>query len=279
MPPDDSAHNLLFERLLSVEFDAIYMTGIKTDSFFWLYLRNSPFIKKYFYFYSNRGVTPHPFIRITCPYNDYMRKFSSKTRNNLSRQLRKLREKGEVELVKVTSESDVNSFVDAAAEISRKTYQYRVLDIGICNPDRLKEWLKWAARRGWLRSYLLKCCGSPCAFQVSYQYYGTFLGIEVGFDPAWNKFGVGIVQQLLALEDLFKNDKPDVCDFGGYADYKQFLANDAYSDALVWLFRRRPYPYLALNTFRLFSETSKTAGAILSSLNLKSKMKHLLRKQ
>jgi Acetyltransferase (GNAT) domain len=279
IPQDESAHSLFFERLLSLDFDAIYMTCIKADSFFWRYLGNSSFIKRHFYFYSAWGMRPHPLIRMTGTYDEYLRKFSSKSRNNLSRQLRKLREKGEVKLVRVIEESDVDSFVEAAAEISRKTYQFRVLGIGIRHSDQLKEWLRWAARQGWLRSYMLKCGGAPCAFQVSYQYHRTFLGIDVGFDPAWSKLGVGIIQQLLALEDLFKNNKPDTCDFGGYADYKQFLANDAHSDALVWLFRSRPYPFLALNTFRLFSVTSKTGAAILSRLDLKSKVKGLLRKQ
>jgi hypothetical protein len=52
IPQDESAHSLFFESLLSLEFDAIYMTCIKADSFFWWYLQNSPFIKKHFYFYS-----------------------------------------------------------------------------------------------------------------------------------------------------------------------------------------------------------------------------------
>jgi Acetyltransferase (GNAT) domain len=279
LPSEESPHNQLFQQLLALEFDAIYMTGIKSDSFFWCYLRDSPLIKKHFYSYSVRGLLPHPFIRVRGSYSDYMQKFSSKSRNNISRQLKRLGDKGEVELVKVTKESEVGSFVAAAAEISRKTYQFRVLGIGIRNPEQLKNWLKWAAQQGWLRSYLLKCGGVPCAFQVAYQYNRTFFGLEVGYDPSWSKLGVGIVQQLLALKDLFKNDPPHICDFGGYADYKQFLANDATSEALIWLFRRRPYAFIALNTYRLFSETSKTAGGVLSRLNLKSKVKHLLRKQ
>jgi hypothetical protein len=278
LPGEESAHDLLFHRLLAVDFDAIYMTGIKPDSFFWRYLRNSPLIKRHFYFYTVRGPIPHPFIRVTGSFAAYMQKFSSKSRNNLSRQLRKLRDKGELELVSVTNRAEVNSFVDAAAEISRKTYQFRVLGIGIRNPDQLKAWLQWVAQQGWLRSYLLKCAGVPCAFQVAYQYNQTFFGLEVGYDPAWSKLGVGIVQQLLALEDIFNNNPPNICDFGAYADYKQFLANDVSSDALIWLFRRRPYPLFALTAFRLFSEASKTAGSALDRLNLKSKVKHFLRR-
>jgi len=277
LPPDESAYDLLFERLLSLGFDAIYMTCIRIDSVFWRYLHESPLIKKHFHFHSVRDRWPHPLIRMTGSFDNYMRKFSSKTRSNFSRQVRKLREKGEVELVRITEESEVSAFVDAAAEISRRTYQFRVLGIGIRNPDRLKEWLKWAAQQRWLRCYLLKCGGVPCAFQMAYQYNGTFLGLEVGYDPAWSKLGVGIIQQLLALEDLFKENSPKICDFGGYADYKQLFGNDAYSDAFIWLFRRRPYPLLALSVYRLFDTTSKTARAILDRLHLTAKIRRLLR--
>src|SRR4029077_10915871 len=56
LPPEESAHNLLFERLLSFEFDAIYMTCIRVDSFIWRYLQESPLIKKHFHFHSIRGI-------------------------------------------------------------------------------------------------------------------------------------------------------------------------------------------------------------------------------
>jgi Acetyltransferase (GNAT) domain len=279
LPAQEAAHDLLFQRLLSLELDTIYMTCIKADSFFWHYLHSSPLIRRQFRLYSETGLRPHPYLSMIGPFDDYMRKFSSKDRNNYSRRIRKLREQGEVELVRVTEPEQIDSFVEAAAAVSRKTYQYRALGIGIRNPDRLKQWLKWVARQGWLRSYLLKCGGAPCAFQLAYQYQGTFLGVEVGYDPAWSKLGIGITQQLLALEDLFQVNRPDRCDFGAYAEYKQLLANEAYADALIWLFRRRPYPLFALHSYRLSIATSQAAGGVLRRLNLKSRVKRLLRKQ
>lgn len=126
---------------------------------------------------------------------------------------------------------------------------------------------------------MLKCGGVPCAFQVAYQYHGTFLGIDVGYDPAWSKLGVGITQQLLALEDLFRENKPDRCDFGAHAEYKELLANEAHSEVLVWLFRRWPYPLFALNSYRLSVATSQAAGRVMHRFNLKSRVKRILRRQ
>ena len=255
------------------------MTCIRGDSFFWQYLHSSPLVKEYFRFYSAHGLWPHPYIRMTGSFDDYMQKFSSKERNNFSRRRRMLREQGAVELIRVTEEADVDSFVDAAAEVSRKSYQFRTLGHGIRNPDQFKDWVKWAARQGWLRSYLMKCGGVPCAFQVAYQYERRFLGMEVGYDSAWRQLGVGITQQLLALEDLFKDNKPGICDFGTYAEYKDTFGNEAYSDALVWLFRRRTYPLFALHSYRLSMATAKGAGNVLRRVNLKSKVKRLLQRK
>lgn len=75
---------------------------------------------------------PHPLIRMTGSFDDYLRNFSSKDRNNYSRRIRKLRQQGEVELIRITEEPQIDSFVEAAA-VSRKTYQYRVLGVGIRN--------------------------------------------------------------------------------------------------------------------------------------------------
>jgi hypothetical protein len=278
LPEETTAYDQLFHQLLGLKFEAIYLECVKADTFFWQYLHQSPLIKKHFVLYSDHGVRPHPYIRVTGTFEEYMRKFPSKIRNNFSRRIRQLRSQGEVELVRVTEESEIDTFVDAVAEVSKKTYQFRALGLGIRDPDHLKKLLIWAARKRWLRSYLLKCNGEPCAFQIAYQYNRTFSGVEIGYDPAWIKLGVGNIQQLLALEDLFKENTPDICDFGTYADYKEMFANAAYMDAQVWLFRRRPIPLLKLNTFRFFRETSKAAGNFLDGLNLKSKVKRWLQK-
>ncbi len=278
LPADPSACDLVFRQLLDLEFDAVYMTCIRSDSFFWQYLQSSSLIKQHFRFYSEHGPRPHPYIRLTGSYDDYLRTLSSKERNNFSRRVRKLRERGEVELLRITEEAQIDSFVDAATEISRKTYQFRVFGIGVRNPDQLKPWLKWAARSGWLRSYLLKCAGIPCAFQVAYQYGGRFLGVEVGYDPSWSELGVGIVQQFLALEDVFKKDTPEICDFGAYADYKQVFANASYPNVMVWLFRRQLTPLLKLSSIRFFSVASGTGAKALHRLNMKAKVQRWLRK-
>lgn len=279
MPEQESSYDVVVRQLLDLDFEAIYLESVKADSFSWRYLHNSALIKKHFRIFSEHGVRTHPYIRLKGSFDEYMRRFPSKTRNNFSRRIRHLRDSGKVELVRVTDESEIDAFVEAAAEISRKTYQFRALGLGIRHPDHLKKWLTWAARKRWVRSYLLKCGGVPCAFQVAYQHQRVFIGVEVGYDPAWSKYGVGIIQQLLAIEDLFKENNPDVCDFGTYAEYKDLFANDAYLDERMWLSRRRFTPLFKLSMFHFVRRASKKAASLLDKLNLKSKAKRWLRRQ
>ena len=82
LPAQEAAHDLLFQRLPSLKFDTIYMTCIRTDSFFWHYIHSSPLIRSHFCLYSEAGLRPHPYLRMTGSFDHYMRRLSSKDRNN-----------------------------------------------------------------------------------------------------------------------------------------------------------------------------------------------------
>ena len=67
---------------------------------------------------------PHPLIQMSGSFDDYMQKFPRKTRYKRLRELRILIKQGEVQAVRVTKPQDVDAFVNAAVEVSKKTYQY-----------------------------------------------------------------------------------------------------------------------------------------------------------
>jgi hypothetical protein len=279
IPSVQAAYDRLFTQFsdLANAYDVIFMEGAKVDSFFWTYLHSSLLVKKHFRLYCPHGPVPHTFIRMKGSFGEYMQKFSSKTRKNRLREIRRLREKGNVELLRVTDTSQVDRFVDTAAEISRKTYQFNLLGAGIRDPSTWKEKLEFAARHGWLRSYLLKCGGIPCCFVVGYQFREVYYHYNIGHDPAWSELSVGTVLQLLVLEDLFSQNTPEIYDLGGYVAYKNYFATESYTEAMVFLFARRPYPLMVERVYRACTITSKEIGALLERLNLKSRIRHLIR--
>lgn len=279
IPAERAAHDALFGQFqdLASNYDVIFMESLRADSFFWRYLHSSPLVRKSFRLCCPHGPLPRPIVRMREYYSDYLCKFSSKTRKNRLREVKKLRERGKVELVRVTEAPQVDSFVDTVAEISRKTYQFNVLGTGIREAHTWKERLRFAAQNGWLRSYLLKCGATPCSFLIGYQFRRTYVHYNIGFDPAWSDFSVGTVLQLLALEDLFDHNKPEIYDFGAYAGYKSYFSNDSYAEAMVFLFPRRAYPLMVESVYRACTVTSNLAGILLERLNLKSRIKRLIR--
>lgn len=281
LPAEASAYDMLFEQMLTSDFDAIFMNYVKADSFLWKYLHDSPIIKRSFRFYSRRGPEPHLLIRMSGTFDDYMQKFSAKSRNTRLRKIKKLGGRGDIELIRVTRADDVDKYLDAAAEISRKTWQFKRFGWGVGGWDLelQKACSKFAAQRGWLRSYLLLCGGVPCAYIHGQQYRGRYYHAVLGFDPAWSQYSVGTVLQFLVIEDLYKENKPELYDFGTYAEYKQYFANESYPEAVVWLFRRRPYPLLADSIHRIFCATSTKAKRILDRVGLKERVKQTLRGQ
>lgn len=279
LPPQESAHDALFGQILHSQFDAIFMNYVKGDSFLWNYLHASPLIQKSFRFYSKRGLEPHLLIHLSGTFESYMQRFSAKTRSTFIRKIKRLRNRGDMQVDRVTQESQVNSYLTAATEISRKTWQFKRLGwgMGAANPDVVRSKLSFLARRGWLRAYLLKCGDQPCSFITGWQYGSRFYHSGLGFDPAWSSYSVGTVLQLLVLEDLFKENTPELYDFGTSAEYKKHFSTESYPEAIVWLFRKRPYPVFADGVHRVFNATSRKAGVLLNRLGLKAKIKHFLR--
>jgi len=279
MPADGSTYDMLIDQVLRTDFDAIYMNHVKTESFFWKYLRSSPLIRRNLWCYSRTAPLPHLLISLDGTFESYMLKqFSAKLRQNWRRIIRRLRERGEVQLVRVTKASEIDAFLGDAYLIDRTRWQFRRFGRGLAARDRdvAQGEMQLAAKRGWLRSYLLKCGDAPCSFILGQQYGSTFYPEYVGVDEKWRDYSVGTIILLLVLEDLFKEHSPQFYDFGSYGKWQEPFANESYPEASVWLFRRRPYPLLTGSIYRACNVISLKAGVALEKVGLKSKITQLL---
>ena len=272
MPPEMSLHDMLFGRILESEFDAIQLSHVKTASFLWSYLRNSPLIRERFSLCAPWGVFSHSLVDLSGSFESYISKFSAKARKNRRREIKILRARGDIQLIRVSNVSQIDEFLDAAYQISRTTWQFlrHSWGIGARDIDVVREEMHFLAQRGWLRGYLLKCGTTPCSFIIGQQYGQTLYTAAAGVHPAWRSYSAGTVLLLLVLEDLFNDTSIQFYDLVGHAKLTEHFANARYSEALVYLFRRRAYPLLASSLYRVCIATSRTAGAVLEKLNLKS---------
>jgi hypothetical protein len=281
VPDEESVYNRIFGAVLTRKFDAIHLGSVRPETLLWRYLQSSPLIRKSFRFYSRRGPLPHWLIRLNGSFSDYMKRFSAKARKNRLREIKILRDLGELRLVRVTEAREIDAFLKAAYGISQQTRQFKLFGWSIAarDPRLLKKELLRLARNGWLRSYLLTCGNVPCSFILGQQSCARFHPVAAGVDPAWRDYGVGTVLLLLVLEDLFKENSPDFYDLGASAGHKEYLATDSYLEDNIWLFRRRSYPALASRIYSACNLTSRFAGDVLQRLNLKGKVTQLMRRR
>jgi CelD/BcsL family acetyltransferase involved in cellulose biosynthesis len=246
--------------------DGVYLECLRTDSWLWRHVTETDRLRGVFKLHCLRGPVRRPFVRVDGSFKEYMGKFSAKTRETWRRKARHLQREGDVRLVAVRSPEEVDRFLDAAMEVSRKTYQFSDLGLGLRHRERLENRMRLAAQRGWLRSYLLQCGPHTTCFMVGYQAGGRFYYADVGYDPAWSRFGAGTTLLLQVIEDLFERARPDTMNFGVGGEYKWHFANDSYEEVDALLVRRRPYPLLAATVHGLCGWVSGRGARAVETL-------------
>ncbi len=280
LPDDQNAYELLFrELLLTEDFDALYLEDTPVDSFLWKFSQSSPSMTNSFWHYVPDAPAPRILLRLEGDFEDYITKFSSKHRKNLKRTVRLFEEQapGEIELVRIKRPDEVSSFIEQAVEISRKTYQWKLLGLGLRSPEAINQYLTFMAHQGWLRAYLLKCKGSACAFVVGFQYRSHYYLNDMGYDPAWRDFSVGKILQLMLIEDLFKFDRPAVYDLGEYGAHKEEFGTESHLQGKLFLFRRRIYPGIVRAGHRAGAASTTAASALLDRFGWKKPLKKIVR--
>ena len=249
------------------DFDTLYLDGIPLESFLWKYLQNSKIIRSRFLSYQPEPATPHLLLRLEGSFENYMSKFSAKHRKNINREIKRVKAGalGELRFVRYELPEEVPAFLDQAVELSKKTYQWIVFHRGLDDPNLLRHRLPLLAKHGWLRSYLLFCGGRACAFLLGYQCRGKFLFFEIGFDPAFASYSIGTVMQFLAVEDLFRYNRPEIMDlgsFGRFIPYKEVPSDGTLlAGVALFLFQRNARA-------RFLRDQSTMASWLLTELSL-----------
>ena len=172
------------------------------------------------------------------------------------------------------------SFLDKAISISKTTYQWHLLGLGLRRGDVLERRMRFAGRMGWLRCYLLECGGKPAAFMLAYQYGGCFYYTDVGYDPGFARWSAGSVLQLLVMEDLYeKPDRPDVFDFAtGYGEHKARFGNASREEANWLLLPRSLRNTVLAGAYRRLDGLANLATSTADRIGVKQTLKKTVRR-
>lgn len=264
----------------SLRFDAIWLETLPVESPYYQFLQSSDAVTIHFRRFMRQEKRLHHRIRLPPTFQDYMNSFSGRHRGNLLRNPRKLANdtNKKVHIDLTTNSADVDRFITEAVKVSRKTYQWHLLQRGLQDPDALKRRLHLAAERGWLRSYLLKLDEEALAFMLGTQYNNRFEHVDIGYDYEFGKYRLGNILQILVMEDLFQRNPPRTFEFGIHADYKAEFGNESYEAVSTLLFRPTYYNLFAANLYRLCQMTSNAGVWCLDRIGGTKRIKNLIRR-
>jgi Acetyltransferase (GNAT) domain len=221
------------------------------------------------------------YVRVVGTFDEYLAKFSSKSRSTLKRKVRKFVEKADGEncFREYREPKEIMEFYDLARQVSRKTYQERLLDFGLPQDAEFCETMKRLAEQGLVRGYVLFFQKRP----VAYVYCpvvcsGILLYAYVGYDPEFEDLSPGTVLQYFILEKTFNERKMKLFDFTeGEGPHKSFFGTDSMLCGNIYLLRWTPLNLLYVLLHILTDELSVASGKALDVLNLRRIVKKFLR--
>lgn len=162
-------------------------------------------------------------------YEDYLARFSGKTRSTLRRKARKLdKETGGYRITEHRTPDEVKAFLGSALPLSAKTYQARLLDAGLPDTVGARLAMLEAAESDAMRCFLLSVDDTPIAYLSLPVSGSTLIYAHLGYDPEWARLSPGTVLQLEALERLFAEERFTNFDFTeGEGAHKAMFGTDS----------------------------------------------------
>lgn len=212
-------------------------------------------------------------------FEDYLRTLGSKTREDIRRTRKNfgVKAKDTVRMARYTEPEKVNELAAALAQVSRKTYQYHLLGLGLENTPEHVMQLRAAAAGGWLRAYVLWIGDNPVAFGLGYQDGNTYYGHHVGYDPDISKLQPGIYLHTEVMADLLADG---ICRFDFLAGdnlYKQRMSNKLREERHYYLIPRGWPGTMYARTLVGVNFLSETIGNWLQKSGLKERIKQIVR--
>jgi hypothetical protein len=223
----------------------------------------------------------HRFIDFDGTYDDYVAGLGAKTRADLSRTRRRFidRTAGKFETRCFTTPEDVRTFVEDAAKVSAKTYQFNLLGAGLRDRQLLENQFAKAAKLSWFRSYVLYVDGAPVAFQVGYVYNKSFNAKDIGYDPAFAKLQAGIFLHTEIVSDLLScPGEVTGWDFGNLDTiHKRRLSSRSEASGFFYLIPRGPRGAAISLSMKAINVLSAGLGRFLDRFKVRQKIKNFLR--
>ncbi|MBA7531177.1 hypothetical protein ES705_23388 [subsurface metagenome] len=228
----------LMKVLRRGEVDVVFFNHLETDSSIYHIARKVPglFCRGHF-----PKAEQHWCMSIPDHIDRFWEACSHNRRKKLRKYIRRLEKRypGQVKMVTFSRQEEVAEGLRIAAGISANTYQ-RAFGIGLVNDAATRAIFEAAAKKDWLRIYILFVADEPCAF-ISMLKYGKICFAEMtAYSPKWKDWNVGSIIFCKVLERICGDPVVDSFDFG-FGDDLHKRAGDSrqWAEASVFIFAPR----------------------------------------
>lgn len=222
----------------------------------------------------------HSYIDFSISFEEYQRKFSSKTRSTISRKIRKYSEHSSGEIIWKTYKNpdEISEFLQLAVELAKLTYQERLLDAGIPGSIEFRETALLLAVKDLVRGFILFDGKRPVSYLYCPVNDGVLTYAYLGYDPSYMQLSVGTVLQWLAVKQLFSEGKYAYFDFTeGQSEHKRLFATHSQLCANIFLLKDNIRNRILIYTHTFMNRFSHWLGLTLDRMGLKSKIRKFVR--
>lgn len=222
----------------------------------------------------------HYYIDLGQTFDSYQKKFSSKTRSTIQRKVKKYAEHcgGTIPWKTYKAPDEIRDFFRHAREVSKLTYQERLLDAGIPDSEDFISQAETLATQQCLRAYILFDGQRPVSYLYCPVEDGVLYYAYLGYDPNYMKLSVGTVLQWLAVEQLFSEGCFRYFDFTeGQSEHKRLFSTHHQQCANLFLVKKSIFNAVVIYAHLAMDRFSKWLGIMLDRWGVKARIKHLLR--
>jgi CelD/BcsL family acetyltransferase involved in cellulose biosynthesis len=181
-----------------------------------------------------RTILRSPYVAIEGrSWDDYRASLERRSRKDIERRLRRLHDHGHVSLQVADGSSDFESLLDEVLQLEGSGWK-RKHGTAIESDPALRRFYvdvaRWAGERGWLALRLLRVDGRAIASDLCLDADGVIYSLKGGFDPAFRRFGPGMLMYYESLREAFER---------GMHSYEMLGAEEPHKMALTSSVRNR----------------------------------------
>jgi CelD/BcsL family acetyltransferase involved in cellulose biosynthesis len=222
----------------------------------------------------------HCYIDLSTSFDDYQRKFSSKTRSTIKRKINKYADHcgGKLSWRTYRKPQEIREFHRLARAVSRLTYQERLLDAGIPDSREFVGQAESLAAADQVRAYVLFDGDRPVSYLYCPVQDQILIYAYLGYDPEYMRLSVGTILQWLALEALFNEHQFRFFDFTeGQSEHKRLFATHQCDCANVFLLKPSTRAKAIVRSQEMMNRISARVGSGLDRLGARAKVRRILR--